>query len=258
MRRFGLVSLLVLAAGVYSVAPAAAGVTAGDAAATHAYLEARVALQRTLAARGPAAIVAIEALATKVAGECPGVLDGAPPLVKGERLSQAGDELTSELLTATLGAGGAIEHPAYTRFARTVRKLHWSNPRLTRLLRSLALEQAEQAAVRTPNLCADVKFWVTSGYTTVSPGTKSYLHRLSVVASTTVIKPEGHEPISDLFNLSALVAHRLKPYENRVDEVLARKALPPQAEITSPDVRAYLEAAGKVLVALGRTPTPAS
>jgi hypothetical protein len=64
--------------------------------------------------------------------------------------------------------------------------------------------------------------------------------------------------VSDIFNLNAVVAHRLKPYEDHADRVLARKALPPEIKITNPARRPFLEAVGKVYVALGRSPVPAA
>jgi hypothetical protein len=255
MRRLGRAFLLTLTALVCSSTPAVARVTASDAAATHAYLEARIVLQQTELASQPAELKAIEALEEKVKAECPDVLADAPPHMKGEKTNSSELEVSDELLSAGFGAGAAVEHPADARFARTVRHLRWSSPKLTKLLRSLALEQAKQSAIPPPELCADMKFWVTSGYTAVSPGTKEYLHRQSVVASTTLIESEPHEPVSDIFNLNALVAHRLKPYENHADRLLARKAIRPEVKLTSPVLRPLLEAVGKVFVALGRSPT---
>jgi hypothetical protein len=97
----------------------------------------------------------------------------------------------------------------------------------------------------------------------VSPDTKAFLHRLEVVSSITTIESEPHEPVSDFLHPNALVAHRLKPYENHADRLLAAKALPPETKLTelsslsSPIVRPLVEAVGKVFVALGRSPTPA-
>ncbi len=256
MRRFSSLLLVTLAAMACSGAPAVARVTASDAAATHAYLEARIALRRAEAATAPAELKAIAALEAQVKTGCPGVLAGAPPHVKGEKTNESQHEVSEELLSVGFGAGGHVQHPADARFAKTVRHLRWSNPKLTRLLRSLATEQAEQSAIPLPELCPDMKFWVASRYTAVSAGTKRFLHRSSQVASITQIESEPHESVTDIFNLNALVAHRLKPYENHADRVLARKALPPEVKITNPALRPFLEAVGKLFVALGRSPTP--
>jgi hypothetical protein len=256
MRQLGCLFLITIAAMACSGAPAVARVSASDAVATHAYLKARIVLQRAMVAIGPAELTAIKALAAQVKAECPGVLAGAPPHVKGEKTSKSKLEVSRELLSTSFGAAEHVGHQVDARFARTVRRLRWSNPKLTRLLRSLAIEQAEQSAIPLPNLCSDMKFWVASGYTTVSAGTKKFLHRHDVVASITLIESEPHEPVSDIFNLNALVAHRLRPYENHADRLLARKALPPEVKITDPALRPIFEAVGEVFLALGRSPAP--
>jgi hypothetical protein len=259
MRRLNWLLLITLAAITCSVTPALGRVRASDARATHDYLEARIALQRETGAEGGAAeFKAITALEAQVKTECPGVLAGAPPHSKGEKINQSEGEVRDELLSVTFGAAERVEHPAYARFARIVRRLRWSNPKLTRLLRSLALEESEQSAISPPNLCADLKFWVASGYTAVSAGTKRYLDRRSVVSSITLIESEPHEPASNSFKLTALVAYRLKPYEDHADRFLARRALPPEGKLTAPALRPFLKAVGGVYAALERTPTPAT
>lgn len=258
MRQLSCLFLTTLVALACFDAPAVGQVTPSDAAATHAYLNGRIVLERAQATDEPAELKAIAALEAQVFSECSGVLVGAPPHVKGEKTNQSADEVNQELLSVGFGAAEQVQHPADARFAKTVRRLRWSNSKLTRLLRSLAIEQAEQAAIPPPDLCADMKFWVASDYTAVSTGTKDFLHRHSVVSSITQIESEPHEPVSDIFNLNALVAHRLKPYEDHADRLLARKALPPEVNITDPALRPILEAIGKVLVALGRSPVPAA
>jgi hypothetical protein len=257
MQRLAWPLLLAFAVILCSSAPAAARVSASDAAATHAYLEARLALQRAPGVTESAELQAIEALKAQVKAECADVLASAPPHVKGEKTNRSENEISNELLFTAFGAAEHIQHPSYERFAKTVRRLRWSNPRLTRLLRSLALEQAEQSAIPTPNLCADLKSWVANRFTTVPAGTKTFLHRHSVVSSITQIEPEADEPLGDVFNLNALVAHRLKPYENHADQQLAQKAVPPEGKITSPALEVLFEAVVKVFTALGdTTPLP--
>jgi hypothetical protein len=256
MRRLVCPSLLALAVILCSSAPAAARVAASDAAATHAYLEARIALQRASGVTEAAEMQAIEALAAQVGRECPNVLAGAPPHAKGEHTNQSEDEISNEIFTAASGAAEHLAQPSDERFERTVRHLRWSNPALTRLLRSLALEQAEQAAIPAPNLCSDTKFWVNSGYTAVSPATKTFLHRHEVVSTITQIQSEPHESLGDLFNLNALVAHRLKPYEDHADKLLAKKVFAPAPKTISPALTLYFEAVLKVSAALGQTTPP--
>jgi hypothetical protein len=241
-----------------SSAPATASAAASEEAATHGYLEARIALQRTWDRTVPAGLRAIGAVATHVRAECPGVLANAPTPVKGQRPSEPEAEVSQELVLAAFNAFERVERPADIRFATAVRRLHWSNSRLTRMLHSLAIEQAEQSAIAPPDLCSDMKFWVASDYTAVSAGTKRYLHRLEVVSSIGVIESEPGEPASEFLHLNALIAHQLKPYEDRADRLLARKALPPEPELTSQALRPVLEAVGSVEAALGRSSAAAA
>lgn len=64
-----------------AVAPAAAGLKASDAAATHAYLEATIALHQAQARDYTSVLKVLTALEVQVKGECPRVLVGAPPHV---------------------------------------------------------------------------------------------------------------------------------------------------------------------------------
>jgi hypothetical protein len=255
MRRLNGLALLTIGVMACLVAPALARVGANDAVATHDYLEARIALHRTMtAAETRSELKVIVALATQVKTECPNVLVGAPPHVKGEKTNQADLEVSEELWSVPFSAAEHVAHPADTRFARSVRGLHWSNRKLTKLLHSLALEQAEQSAIPPPNLCSDLKYWVASGYTAVSADTKQFLHRQKVVSSITQIEPEANEPLSNLFNLDALVARRLKPYEDHTDQLLVKKAFLPEAKPTNPAFRPLFEAIGEVYTALGSPP----
>ncbi|HMH46299.1 MAG TPA: hypothetical protein VK538_01170, partial [Solirubrobacteraceae bacterium] len=68
---------------------------------------------------------------------------------------------------------------------------------------------------------------------------------------------EPHEPASNFLNTEALVAYRLKPYEDGVDRRLAERALPREVKITNPALKPFLEAVGGVYVALGRSAAPA-
>jgi hypothetical protein len=89
-----------------------------------------------------------------------------------------------------------------------------------------------------------MEFWVASGYTAVSAGTKRFLHRLRVVSSITLIESEPHEPVSNFFDLNALVAHRLKPYEDHADQLLARKALPTKVKDHRPGPETLARSSG--------------
>jgi hypothetical protein len=238
------------------VLPASAGarIFPGDRAATHAYLQAVLAERRATATAGSASIAATEALAAQVKRECPGVLAGAPPHSKDEPVSDATREIDGEIVDATFGAAERVVHPILETFDRTVSRLRWSSRKLTRLLRSLAREAAVQSGIPTPDLCSDLRYWVASGYTKLSAGTVAYEREHSVADSITLLEPEPHEPTEDIFNTTALIRDRLKPYEDHRDKALAHKAFPPSSTLTDPRLKPLLEALSSVNAALGRTP----
>jgi hypothetical protein len=240
LRRAQVLLRLLLAAAIASVCPvgvASAHVSTTDAAATQAYLEARLALRRAEAAHASAELHAVDALAETVKAECPAVLQDEPE-------SASGGEISLELQDAIFGATERVEHAADERFYRTVRRLRWSNPRLTKLLHDLALEQAEQSGVPAPPLCADLRFWVGSDYTATSTATKHHLQRWNAI-SAIGIEPEPK------------TAHRLSRYEDKADQLLAKKVFPSkEASSTSPAEAPFVEAVGRVYEMLGTKKRP--
>lgn len=236
----------ICAAGV-----ASARVSRTDAAATHAYLRATLALRRANAAAGSAVLNAVDALAQTIREECPDVLQDEP------RETESGGEISIEVADAIFGTAERVDHAANERFYKTVRRLRWSNPRLTKLLHELALEQAEQSGVPPPPLCADLKFWVASGYTTTSTATKQYLRRLDEISAITTITAEPHEkPFEDFLQPERLIAHRLSRYENETDRLLAKEVFPSKEASTSPAEAPFIEAINRVYQALGTNKQP--
>ncbi len=76
------------------------------------------------------------------------------------------------------------------------------------------------------------------------------------MSEITLIESEPHEPASDLFNLNALIAHRLKPYEDHEDQLLARKAMPPEPKLSDAALTPYLKALEGIYAALESSSTP--
>jgi hypothetical protein len=250
-----------VAASVAAV-PAAASVKPRDAAATHAYLKAELAERQAVARQSQAGLKAVEALAGQVKTECPGVLAGAPLNTKGQPTNESAGEIAQELLFSVFSLPEHVAHPAITRFDHAVGRLLWSSRRLTRLIHESAKEEDEQSGLPTPALCPDLKAWVQSGYTATSTATKGFLHELDRISSITLIEFEPHEEAT--LSVERIIAHRLKPYEDHADRVLARKLNPPkEAQELKPGsapaerLKAFFEAANKVYAALETSP-PAS
>jgi hypothetical protein len=124
-------------AAVCAAAPPAALAKAGDAAATRAYVRANYALVRVARANLRAGEAGLKGLVRQITGECP--------------------------LAAAMVA-----------FAHAVGGLHWSNRRLTRIVRTYATQLEGLARLALPNVCADVKAWAASGYRTLPASTVQF------------------------------------------------------------------------------------
>jgi hypothetical protein len=245
----GLVAVGATASAIIVVS-ASGHASANDDVATHAYLDARLAARRTESGHPSSGLSAIDALAEAIKVECPDVLQAEPAPARNGR---AGGEISREISEAIFGASERVGHATDERFYKTVRRIRWSNPRLTKLLHELALEQAEQSGISAPPLCADLKAWVASGYTATTAATKHYLHRHDVVSGIATIEAEpGEKPFEDFLETERLVAHRLARYEDHADRLLAKKVFASEASLNTPAGKQFLAAVGKVYEALGR------
>jgi hypothetical protein len=137
------VSVIVTAVLALPVASAVARVAPRDAAITHAYLQLEIAEQHAIRGAYSATLKALGKLAAEARAGCPGILAGAPLRKEDAQANQSARDISEELFSVVLGTGERVEHPLLARFARKVKRLRWSSPRLTRLVHSYAIEQAE-------------------------------------------------------------------------------------------------------------------
>jgi hypothetical protein len=126
--------------------PQVVSATPADREATNAFLEADYEFERTAVANIPASLAAVKGLAAKLEGECPRVLAGAPALgalvsfakpspAQTSQIKQLLD-LDIEITLAPVRAWLRVDQAAAATFAQALRPLHWSDPRLTRLVRA--------------------------------------------------------------------------------------------------------------------------
>jgi hypothetical protein len=162
-----LAALLFALAAAPSASPAAPRASPGDVAVTGAYIRADYAVLHATTAKLSAAKAAIVGLADRIVGECPKAAVGSPQNRDSEQLS---DELVGALAVATYHtAAGPI-----AAFAHAVKGLHWSNPKLTRAVRSSATKLRALSTLPVPDLCGDVRAWAASSYQTLSAGTVGF------------------------------------------------------------------------------------
>jgi hypothetical protein len=167
---------ILLALAALALTPAAASARSHKVAAkrsspnslaTRAYVKANYALVGIARVNLPAAKAAIASLGTTVSGECPLAAVDAPQ-------DHEAEQLNNEVV-------GALEVAAYqpdkewmVAFAHTIRRLHWSNHKLTHMVDAYATKLEGFATLAAPNICADVKAWASSGYATLPASTVSF------------------------------------------------------------------------------------
>jgi hypothetical protein len=175
-------------------------VTPHDRAATRAYVRAEYAYLRSGFAAEAAATAASEQFAATLRAECPGVLANAPrarefgepfeeeqlpPRKRGERnrINTQRAEIQYELDASLARTRDSVNKAAALAFAHTIDPLHWSSAALTRYEHGKARTLIRDVTAPTPAVCADLRAWVASGYTKLSPGTKAFIRQLAPSAA---------------------------------------------------------------------------
>jgi hypothetical protein len=145
-------------------APALALATPGDVVATQRYVQANYALVQA----GNAKLRTVEGvflnLKAKLGGECASVAANSPQ-------NEDSTQLTNEVIGAVVLSAYDTDQPAGARFTRTVEGLRWSSRKLTSVLQSYATKLKVLNTLAVPNVCADVRAWIASGYQTLPAST---------------------------------------------------------------------------------------
>jgi hypothetical protein len=141
--------------------------SASDVASTHSYVQANYALVQSAKARIASSKAALKALLVEVSTECPKAAAKSPQDHDSEQLS---DEVVGAMVLAGLRPNLGAVHV----FAHAVARLHWSNRKLTGTLQSYVAKLNTLSSLTAPNLCADVRAWVASGYQTLPASTVSF------------------------------------------------------------------------------------
>jgi hypothetical protein len=156
----------------------------------HAYLLDMYAYVQAIAEVAPALVSAYEGAASRIAGECPDVLVGAPqgngieggPSVprrtarqRGEekrlstQLSDLEEELALELASGEMGP----RQPATSALLTSLKALPQGEPGLSWIVRAQTIELEESQKVESTDVCADMKAWAGSGYHTLSQASRA-------------------------------------------------------------------------------------
>jgi hypothetical protein len=192
--RSTIIALLVLGLipAAASAAPRGGASTPLDRASTHAYIQANFVLERAADASIAPTEATVAQLNQKLGQECPKVGAGSPENAESQKASY---EVAGALWSISYGA---VAGPIST-FAHTVKTLHWSNPKITRIAQHYAQSLSELAALPMPNICTDVRTWSASGFHTLPAPMVSFVQHTESI--------EGH----------TIPARLLAPYERPSD-----------------------------------------
>jgi hypothetical protein len=177
----------------------AAAPSSTDRQATNAYLQADYAFYRTVAANIPGSEAAAGGIAARLESECPGVLANAPssptlsstspPSPAAIHQFEQLATLNLELFYALTRTALAPDDAAVTTLVQALRPLKWTSTRLTHQVRAQRRELEGELSITIPDVCADMKAWVASGYRALSPGSAEFVGQIK--AESTSSDPEG-------------------------------------------------------------------
>jgi hypothetical protein len=131
-----------------------------DAAATQKYIQANYALVGVGTSKLGAARAALRAVRSKIEGECPRAAAESPQ-------NPDSTQLSNEIIGAMVTSAYHTDVPAGQSYIRAAGGLRWSNRRLTSTIHSYVGKLKVLIALAPPNVCADIRSWVASGYQTL-------------------------------------------------------------------------------------------
>lgn len=181
-----------------ALTPATAGATSQDAAATHSYLTASYTLLRTAVNRWPTVERNIHKLNLRLHAECPGAGTGSPE-------NEEAQKLTYEAAGALWAVGYRTDDAGIHAYSSTLKRLTWSNPRITHEAHRLATGMLEMTALKVPDLCADVRAWRANDFGAMPSGVEAY---------------DRHTEAIDIHEIPQ---HLLTSYVQRTDRPLRRR-----------------------------------
>lgn len=211
-----LLGLLLIALTALALpAPARAAASARDRAATRIYIDANYRLVLAARAHLAASEAAIHSLVRHTVAECP--LAG-----EGSHVDSAASEVSEEVVGTIVTTAYRPDVDSIDTFVHAVAGLHWSDRRLTRIVRAYLVKLRNLAALAPANICADVKAWGADGFEGLPEGTVRF-DKLYLAADI-----EAEE----------VPLRLLAPYENAHEAALLRRTKRLEAPLANAEAEA--------------------
>jgi hypothetical protein len=165
---------IALAVLVVGMTPASAAETRRDATSTHTYLLAAYTALHAVVSKWSSVEADIHRLDQSVQAECPDVAVGSPQSQEEQKLSY---EVAGALWATSYHADAVV----IQQFLETVDPLSWSDPAVTRGARRYAQSLHAMVLLPVPNLCADLRSWVASGFRVLPADTQQFDRRVEAI-----------------------------------------------------------------------------
>ena len=160
-----LAAVVVLATGGTTALAAPA-----DVATTRTYIQANYALVHYAAMRLGTARSLLDGVLNRARTDCPGAATGSPQNPQSTMVSY-------EIIGAMVLAAYHAAQPEITAYIRVAARSHWSSRTLTSSIHAYAGKLTTLSTLAAPNLCADIRAWATSGYTSLPASTVRFDQR---------------------------------------------------------------------------------
>lgn len=184
---------------------------------------------------------AVSRLVASLSRECPDVMAGAPHDEQSEMLAQERFAILALALLPT--------RPSAT-YVNTVRRIHWSNDKLTRLVRAWVDAEVAQGNRVPPDLCVDMRAWVSNGYHKLSVSTTGFLKRSEAIDSMTRAEKRRLR-VPPATKTGKVVLELLGPYESPRYRVFALQLKRLEAKLFGSYLAIVANGASRLSHALG-------
>lgn len=210
---------------------------ATNTSATRVYLRASEAYAQSEESQIGAIVAAMNAREGEVAAGCPGALAYAPR-------DSSFESLTEELGISDWYAELAPMRQQQLRSAAAIGGLHWSDRRITKLVRSEAAEERGDAALVLPDVCAAIVTWREGAYAALPASVTAFLtHVEALSAGSTIGRAEEQR--------ETVILHLLARYEDPAEKRFAGRVMRLMARVEKRVVAAGDAANRRLAAAMG-------
>jgi hypothetical protein len=141
-----------------------------DVATTRTYIQANYALVRYAAMRLATARSLLDGVLKSARADCPSAAAGSPQNPQSTMVSY-------EIIGAMVLAAYHAAQPHITAYTRVAARSRWSSHTLTRSIHAYAGKLTTLSTLAAPNLCADIRAWAASGFTSLPASTVRFDQR---------------------------------------------------------------------------------